>query len=221
MKKIIVFFAVAVFLLLSTTRAFAIGLWVYGQPIQGDVEPFVENERILVPIRLISETFGYQVNWDEATRQITISGEKTVILTLDRTEAIVDGTPVALDIAPVVRSERTFVPLRFIAETFGHPVSWHQATQVAAIGNGYSEDMTPTAPSIEAPSSSQAPAPETPKDPTGLAYLAAQGRIIANKRSGIYHMPHQIGYTQVLLKNAVFFDTEAQAKAAGYRPAQQ
>lgn len=34
----------------------------------------IENDRTLIPLRFVSETFGYQVGWDGATRQITIDG---------------------------------------------------------------------------------------------------------------------------------------------------
>lgn len=54
-----------------------------------------------------------------------------------------------------------------------------------------------------------------------LAYLEANGRIIGNKRSMIYHLPGMKSYKKVSLKNAVFFDTEEEAIAAGYRKAKQ
>ncbi|APG73327.1 DNA-entry nuclease [Lactobacillus delbrueckii subsp. jakobsenii ZN7a-9 = DSM 26046] len=44
------------------------------------------------------------------------------------------------------------------------------------------------------------------------------GRIVGNRRSKIYHVPGQAGY-RMSSANAVYFRTEAQAKAAGYRRA--
>jgi hypothetical protein len=44
------------------------------------------------------------------------------------------------------------------------------------------------------------------------------GQIIGNKNSKIYHVPGQSGY-HMNSSNAVYFQTEAQAKAAGYRKA--
>lgn len=54
-----------------------------------------------------------------------------------------------------------------------------------------------------------------------LAYLYANGRIIGNKRSMIYHMPNGQSYKKVSYKNAVFFNSEKEAKAAGYRKAKR
>ncbi len=59
------------------------------------------------------------------------------------------------------------------------------------------------------------------KDPKQPAYLYAEGKLIGNKNSKIYHSPGQQGYQKVAYKNAVFFDTHEQAQAAGYRAAKK
>ena len=48
--------------------------------------------------------------------------------------AEVDGLTVCLDVAPFVKADRTFVPVRFIAETLGQPVDWDEGTQTVTIG---------------------------------------------------------------------------------------
>ena len=48
--------------------------------------------------------------------------------------AEVDGLPVCLDVSPFVKGDRTFVPVRFIAETLGQPVEWDEGTQTVTIG---------------------------------------------------------------------------------------
>lgn len=80
-------------------------------------------------------------------------------------------------------------------------------------------DPTPVDPTLVDPKpGTTEPAPRDPKD-EDLAYLYADGRIIGNKNSLIYHMPNQVDYKKVKYKNAVYFDTEAEAKDAGYRKA--
>ena len=44
------------------------------------------------------------------------------------------------------------------------------------------------------------------------------GKIVGNRNSKIYHVPGQAGY-RMNSANAVYFDSEAEAKAAGYRKA--
>ena len=52
----------------------------------------------------------------------------------------------------------------------------------------------------------------------GDTYTANHQRIIGNKRSKIYHVPGQAGY-HMNSSNAVFFNSEKEAIAAGYRKA--
>ncbi|MBM7549602.1 cell wall-binding repeat-containing protein [Peptoniphilus gorbachii] len=59
------------------------------------------------------------------------------------------------------------------------------------------------------------------KNPNDPAYLYAKGRIIGNKNSMIFHLPGNQGYKKVAMRNAVFFNTIAEAKAAGFRQAKR
>ena len=45
------------------------------------------------------------------------------------------------------------------------------------------------------------------------------GPVIANRRSGLYHLPGQSHYGDISARNRVYFDTEAAARAAGYERA--
>lgn len=47
---------------------------------------------------------------------------------------------------------------------------------------------------------------------------AETGRIVGNRNSHIYHVPGQAGY-RMNSSNAVYFNSEDEAKAAGYRKA--
>lgn len=55
------------------------------------------------------------------------------------------------------------------------------------------------------------------RDPNSPAYLQANGRIIGNVKSYIYHVPSGRFYKKVSIENAVFFKTEKEARDAGYR----
>ncbi|MBS7298969.1 MAG: hypothetical protein KIG65_07810 [Eubacteriales bacterium] len=43
-----------------------------GTEVECDVEPIVENERVLVPLRAILEKLGDEVVWDETENTVTI-----------------------------------------------------------------------------------------------------------------------------------------------------
>ena len=88
-----------------------------------DVGPVMENNRVLTPMRAPCEAAGLFVGWDSGTVTVT-NGEHTVCLTVDRSYAVVDGETRMLDCAPVLRGDRTLIPIRAVMEPFGFSVDW-------------------------------------------------------------------------------------------------
>jgi len=96
-----------------------------GKIIKSDVDPFIKNDRTLVPLRFISETLGYEVLWNNDKREVTVKDNSTNIkLVIDKNTAKVNGKDIKLDVAPLIKSDRTFVPLRFVAENLNAEVKW-------------------------------------------------------------------------------------------------
>jgi hypothetical protein len=50
-----------------------------------------------------------------------------------------DGTAIEMDISPQIVESRTFIPLRFLAESLGSQVSWDDAEKAAGIRYGDQE----------------------------------------------------------------------------------
>lgn len=105
-----------------------IQVYAFGRKVEfPDVVPFIRDGRTLVPIRAIAEALGAKVEWDPERGAATIRvGETFVEITRDsRIARVGDGT-VELDVpATIVPPGRFVVPLRFVAEAFGHRVLWH------------------------------------------------------------------------------------------------
>lgn len=107
---------------------------INGKSIVSDVAPFINNDRTLVPIRVISENLGYSVNWDNQTRKVTVkNNDKSIELTIGKKEVNINGTHSSIDVAPMIKNERTFVPLRFISESFDNDVNWDNNTRTVRI----------------------------------------------------------------------------------------
>lgn len=100
----------------------------------GDVDPVIENGRMLVPLRQVFEKMGAEVVWDDNTKtaSCTLEGEK-VTVTLSSTNANVNGTSYVLDAAPTLINGRILVPVRFIAEGLGACVTYRDNTKTAEI----------------------------------------------------------------------------------------
>lgn len=98
--------------------------------------PYIEDSRTLVPLRLIGESLGYSVDWNEAQRLVSVSGKLgdknyNIKLTIGQNIAVVNGENKQIDESPSVvakiRNDRTFVPLRFISENMGAIVDYSQS----------------------------------------------------------------------------------------------
>jgi hypothetical protein len=97
-------------------------------------KPFKYNDRTFVPMRAIFEQMGATVEWDGETQTVTgTKGDVTVKLTIGSNTAYRNNAPIELDVAPMVQNGRTFVPVRFIAESFNNPVRWSESTQTVTI----------------------------------------------------------------------------------------
>ncbi len=92
-----------------------------------DVQPVTLEGRCLVPIRPIFEWLGAKVVYEGGHIKAFHARESAVPqveLWLGSTEARISGARYELDVAPQTIEGRTFVPLRFVAESFG---VWVQA----------------------------------------------------------------------------------------------
>jgi hypothetical protein len=102
-----------------------------------DADPVIENGRTLAPMRYIFETLGAEVEWNASDRSVTGTKDGAEIrLVIDSPSALVNGAEVALDTPPVLRSGRTLVPVRFIAESLGAEVEWDAARRTVVIRAG-------------------------------------------------------------------------------------
>lgn len=93
-----------------------------------DAQPGIINGRTLVPVRFVSQALGAKVDWDDATRTVTITGNgRTIVLPVGQAAATVNGQPVTFDVPANIYLDRTYVPLRFVSEALGAKVDWDAA----------------------------------------------------------------------------------------------
>ena len=99
------------------------------QVIPTEMSAFVSGSRTMIPFRALLEWMGANVDWNGARQQVTARrGGLTVVLWVGRRQAAVNGQARPLDVAPVVISGHTFIPLRFVAESLGDRVQWNPQT---------------------------------------------------------------------------------------------
>lgn len=109
---------------------------INGESKKMDAKPFIKNDRTLVPLRFIVEAIGGEVNWDNDNRLVTVNSKgKTIELPIDSKTIKIDGQDVSIDQAAIIKGDRTFVPIRFIAENLDMVVNYINDTRVIEISS--------------------------------------------------------------------------------------
>lgn len=113
---------------------------VFGKNVTNDTAPIIKNNRTMLPARFVAEGLGSRVTWNAKERTVYISGVniKTnepleIKLTVGSKHALVNGKAYELDSPVIIENDRTYTPLRFIAEILGAEVYWDDATKVVRI----------------------------------------------------------------------------------------
>lgn len=90
-----------------------------------DVAPFIESGRTMLSVRAIGESLGMVVSYDQQEKTVNIESEaKKVQLKVGDKIAVVNGSPVPMDVAPLVKEDRIFVPVSYIGQFFGAETAW-------------------------------------------------------------------------------------------------
>ncbi|HTA38146.1 MAG TPA: stalk domain-containing protein, partial [Candidatus Acidoferrales bacterium] len=105
---------------------------VGGQPLYLNPGPIERPGRVFVPLRSIFERLGATVVYQSGTINAQRNGQG-VSLQIGSTQATVNGQVQYLDVAPFIVGATTYVPLRFVAQSFGSNVGYDGSTQVVSI----------------------------------------------------------------------------------------
>ncbi|KOS60770.1 hypothetical protein FJQ98_03810 [Lysinibacillus agricola] len=107
---------------------------INGETIQINDPILNKADFLLLPMRALYEAIGASVDWNKETLTASSYRDgKVVDLTIDSMTALVDGQEVAMDVAPLMYKDRTYMPLRFVSENFDGIVNWDPTTQTVDI----------------------------------------------------------------------------------------
>ncbi len=99
-----------------------------------DAAPEAKNGRTMVPLRATLEAMGATVDYEQATKTVTVTGEKASFTHVIGSDVITlsDGTAVKMDVASYsTPSNRTMVPVRFFSQVLGYDVFWDNGYRMA------------------------------------------------------------------------------------------
>ncbi len=113
--------------------------WIGSNVYKLEFPPFIKEGRTFVPLRFIVEGLGGKVEWYGEEKKIVVKFEDTtLILWIGKREALLNNETVCIDpenenIYPIILNGRTFIPLRFVAESLGFSVEWEGDTKTIII----------------------------------------------------------------------------------------
>ncbi len=125
-----------------------IKLIIDGKEVKDGPEAFIKNDRTLVPIRVIAEELDAVVTWDNNNRTVHISKEDLhVVLPVDSNliEYTIDNETIynLSDVSPVIKEDRTFVPIRLVSNALGVGIDWDNDKRAVIIDSSEASEIEP------------------------------------------------------------------------------
>ncbi|MCD7905574.1 MAG: copper amine oxidase N-terminal domain-containing protein [Bacteroides sp.] len=143
-KKLALILAAAVAVSAFTVSSYAdeeypeVALVIDGEEVESDQPAVIVEDRTMVPVRVIAEALGVEVDWTQETMTATFEKDGlSAALTIG--EAVVSvsvagvETEIAIDAPAALINNRTMVPVRFISELFSAEVEWDADTRTVTV----------------------------------------------------------------------------------------
>lgn len=114
-----------------------IAIYVNGRELRvEETTPVIRHDRTFLPLRAVTEELGYTVAWDGDKKEVTLTkGDASVVMTIGEKAYRLGGKTAAMDVAPYLEKNRTFIPARYLGEATGLPVKWMPKERVVTVGS--------------------------------------------------------------------------------------
>ena len=106
--------------------------------VRMDIAPFIYQSRTMLPIRFVAESLGFMVTWDANTRTVYLVDKENIVqIPVDTNNIIVNGNTFVSDVKPMIKNNRTMLPVANIARALGlvdgKDILWDAATKQVTI----------------------------------------------------------------------------------------
>lgn len=180
---------------------------------QGAPAPESINSRVYVPLRLVSEGLGYNVEWDGETRSVLIDSSKADIQSTGTVgsdvQIYVNGKQVKINASTGVPyftpTGFTMVPVRLVAEELGADVVWNGESQSVIINTKDNNSSAPSEPSTPVIPSLPDTTPQTPPSNQGQATTkpqsASEVTLMGDSYCSLEQMQRYLDNIEVTVRN--------------------
>ena len=109
-----------------------------------DQEIFIEDNEILLPMKVIKEYFDPNIWWDDKLNKVTITTKDRLIrMRTDELEAYVNQEPVTLNIPVTEKKGEIYIPIEFLSDLYELSINYFEESKVVLID--YDVEMWETA----------------------------------------------------------------------------
>lgn len=117
-------------------------------------QPFIQDQRTMVPFRAIFEALNCDVHWYGAINTVAAESReepKTLRLVIGQKKITVNDEDHPLDVAPVIKNSHTFIPVRAISEALGYDVKWDAKNEIVSISSPNKKEKEPVKTDVKKP----------------------------------------------------------------------
>lgn len=108
-----------------------------------ELDPFIENEHTLVPMREIFEALGAAVDWDSETKTVVSYdpvSDVSITMQIGSDVMFIGEEAVTLETPAKITGSSTVVPVRAIAEGMNSKVGWNGETRTVTVEKEIAEN---------------------------------------------------------------------------------
>lgn len=114
-----------------------------------DTNPYIYNDRTMVPLRGILENLDCQLSWDSETEEITVTRYgKKLIFKKDSNIVKGENREYKMDVPLIIKDSRSAISVRFLTEFMGGKVKWDKDEQIVDITIDTTKDLYEVAKSL-------------------------------------------------------------------------
>lgn len=130
MQKLKYIIMLLVALMIFITCSHAVDVRVNFSQINLPTDAVIQNNRTLVPLRVLSEIFGAKVHWEESGKVTVYHNDNIIVLNKDSEYININGKIAKTDTKVIEKEDYMMVPLKFFSDYLGVEVEWHANSRI-------------------------------------------------------------------------------------------
>lgn len=130
MQKLKYAITLLIAVIIFITCSYAVEVRVNFAQINLPTDAVIQNNRTLVPLRVLSEIFGAKVHWEESGKVTIYHDDNIIVLNKDSEYISVNGNAKKTDTKVIEKEDYMMVPLKFFSDYLGVEVEWYGNSRI-------------------------------------------------------------------------------------------